>query len=283
MQLLQKIYLIIFMATAISSVITPVSITYAQSTVVPGGEETGGTQSPTNVAESIVVPASASPAPKGVYTSLVNLPGLTDNTNRTLAEYVNVLFRLAIGIGALIAVVKIIVAGIKYMASDAVFSKEEAKKDIQNALLGLLIMLSTVVILRLINKDLLNIDVFQALQPLKGVELTAPQGGTQSPQTQQPGDLLNPRPDPVTISKPSASETAAFQQRFAATTTIVDSRQYTYAPGANIGRDVSADIITFTADCRARPGDAVPQIQPIRDEFSGAIIGTNAYCVTQIK
>lgn len=108
------------------------------------------------------------PAAKGVYTPLVNLPGL-DGANRTLPEYINVLFRLAVGIGALIAVVKIIVAGVKYMSSDVVFSKEEAKKDIQNSLLGLLIILSTVVVLQTINRNILNLDILQRMSPLQSV------------------------------------------------------------------------------------------------------------------
>ena len=102
------------------------------------------------------------------FVPLTNLPGLTDQTgNRTLADYINVLYRLAIGIGALLAVIKITYAGIKYMSSDAFASKEEAKKDITGALFGLLIMLSTVVILQLIYPNILNINVLQGLTAVK--------------------------------------------------------------------------------------------------------------------
>ncbi len=215
------------------------------------------------------------PAAKGVYTPLVNLPGL-DGANRTLPEYINVLFRLAVGIGALIAVVKIIVAGVKYMSSDVVFSKEEAKKDIQNSLLGLLIILSTVVVLQTINRNILNLDILQRMSPLQSV--AEPAVVVETSTQQRPGDLLNPRPDPVTITQPTQEEAAAFQEKLAAPTTLLDSRQYTHAPNATIGRGPQSDIIYFMTECRAKPG-GIPQTEMIRDEFGGAIIGTNAYCI----
>jgi len=96
----------------------------------------------------------------GGFVPLVGLPGLTDTSaKRTLADYLNALFRLAIGLGALIAVIRIIYAGVKYMSRDSFFAKEEAKSDIQTSLLGLLIMLSVVLVLTVINPNLLNLNV----------------------------------------------------------------------------------------------------------------------------
>jgi hypothetical protein len=104
------------------------------------------------------------------------LPGLTDQPSqgRTLADYINVLYRLSIGIGAFIAVIQITLAGIKYMSTDAFSSKEQAKKDITAALLGLLIMLSTVVILNLIYPRILEINVLQGLAPVKVLPAPTP-------------------------------------------------------------------------------------------------------------
>jgi hypothetical protein len=55
-------------------------------------------------------------------------------------------------------VVKIIIAGVKYMFTDIITQKGQAKKDIQGALLGLLIIVSAVIILSVINPDLTKFD-----------------------------------------------------------------------------------------------------------------------------
>lgn len=132
---------------------------------------------------TITPPTGIPPEPPQSFVPLTKLPGLSDDTGkRTLADYLNVLFRLAIGIGALIAVIKITVAGIKYMAQDSSFSsKEEAKKDITSALLGLLIMLSTVVILTLIYPDILNLNVLKELKPVQVINSQQLPGTTPVP------------------------------------------------------------------------------------------------------
>ena len=97
------------------------------------------------------------------FVALAEIPGVTDST-RSIATYLNALFRIAVGVGAFLAVIKITLAGIKYMSNDAFSSKEVAKKDIQGALLGLLIILSTVIILNIINPQILNLNVFDSIQ-----------------------------------------------------------------------------------------------------------------------
>lgn len=82
---------------------------------------------------------------------LVNLP---INTQGNFDEYINLLYKMSISIAALLAVVKIIIAGAKYMLSDIVTTKGEAKKDIRGALLGLLLIIGAVIILNTINPAL---------------------------------------------------------------------------------------------------------------------------------
>ncbi len=84
---------------------------------------------------------------------LVGIPGLED-TDIDFNKYINAVYAMFIGIAALLAVVKIIIAGVKYMFSDIVTQKSEAKKDIKGALLGLVIVLAAVLILTVINDDL---------------------------------------------------------------------------------------------------------------------------------
>lgn len=92
---------------------------------------------------------------------VVQLTGISFGTNGagTLQGYINALYLLAIGIGAAIAVLRLILAGAKYMLTDVVTQKGEAKKDVQSAVLGLLIILSAILILETINPNLNNFDV----------------------------------------------------------------------------------------------------------------------------
>lgn len=102
------------------------------------------------------------------FVPLVAIPGFTDTTEqRSLADYLNIIFRVAIGLGALAAVIRITFAGIKYMSTDRFYSKEEAKKDITSSLFGLLIILSTVLVLAVIYPGILNLNILQKLTPLK--------------------------------------------------------------------------------------------------------------------
>ena len=84
------------------------------------------------------------------------IPGLAP-TPGDMSSYLERVYILAISIAALIAVGKIILAGIKYTTSGVVTEKGAAKKDIQSALIGLLIILAAVVMLRTINPSLANL------------------------------------------------------------------------------------------------------------------------------
>lgn len=105
------------------------------------------------------------------FVPLTSVPGLTgtgDNQNRTLVDYLNVVFRFAIGVGALAAVLRITFAGIMYMTSEAsVANKGKAREMITNSVLGLLLLLSVVVILQLINPNILNLNFLGNAQRLQ--------------------------------------------------------------------------------------------------------------------
>lgn len=91
------------------------------------------------------------------YTPLVGIPGV--NPSSDFDGYINSLYALSISIAALLAVIKIVIAGVKWMTTDVVTSKGDAKKDIQGALIGLLIVLAAVLILTVINPNLTKVDL----------------------------------------------------------------------------------------------------------------------------
>lgn len=105
------------------------------------------------------------------YSTLID-SGLSNTEG--LSEYINNIYLLLISAAAMFAVIKIIIAGVKYMLSDVVTSKEDAKKDIRTSLLGLIIIVSAVLILRTINPNLTDFNLrFEKPDPVNSINLLA--------------------------------------------------------------------------------------------------------------
>jgi hypothetical protein len=89
------------------------------------------------------------------YMPLIQLP-IGDGKNATWQDYIDLLYTTSISVAALLAVIKIVIAGAKYMFSDVITDKGSAIKDIKGALLGLLLIIGAVLILELINPRLIT-------------------------------------------------------------------------------------------------------------------------------
>lgn len=112
------------------------------------------------------------------FKPLVGIPGFNGNEEITLDKFINSFFLTCIALAALLAVVKLVIAGFKYMMTDVVTSKEDAKNDIKGALFGLLVVASTVLILTTINEKITNIELVN-----KYSGLIAPSTGGAKPPT----------------------------------------------------------------------------------------------------
>jgi len=115
------------------------------------------------------------------------VPLVADSGNRflqaaysdaTLSGFLQSAFNLAIVFAAILAVLRITYAGFLYMTSDIADNKNKAKSTIWNAILGLLLLLSLVLILEQINPTILNLNV-----DLENVQ--TPQGQSETTETQQ--------------------------------------------------------------------------------------------------
>ncbi len=73
--------------------------------------------------------------------------------------YLNKIFLLSIGIISVLAVVMLIIAGIQYMGQDSIFGKSEAKNQMTNAILGLLIAVGSFAILNTISPNLIGTEL----------------------------------------------------------------------------------------------------------------------------
>ncbi len=105
---------------------------------------------------SSAIPAFAAEATPYTLLAPIPLKGLEggDTPTTTPGPYIEGIFTLIIAVAGGLAVVKIIFGGIKYMSTDAFTDKSEAKDTIQNALWGLLLVISAWLILNTINPAL---------------------------------------------------------------------------------------------------------------------------------
>ncbi len=95
------------------------------------------------------------------YTPLATIPNLTTAGTpiTSPATYVQGLYVFAFSIGIVIAVVSGVWAGVEYMLSESVTSKEGAKKRITGVIWGFALLLCSYVILDLINPQLVSFNL----------------------------------------------------------------------------------------------------------------------------
>ncbi len=93
------------------------------------------------------------------YSPLEPLPGLENISTVDFASMLNLLFRVLITVGALFAVGTLVWGGIMYMTSGATGEIGEARKRMQAAIYGLLLLAGSWLILHTINPQLLNFSL----------------------------------------------------------------------------------------------------------------------------
>lgn len=86
----------------------------------------------------------------------------------TAGPYIEGIFKLVIAVAGGLAVLMIIFGGITYMSTDAFGGKSEAKDIIQNAIWGLLLIISAWLILFTINPDLVTFKLDIPTQSIPG-------------------------------------------------------------------------------------------------------------------
>ena len=107
------------------------------------------------------------------FIPLVGIPFIQNGHVSTIGDYVNAFYYAAISVAAMLAVMKIIIAGVKYITTDIAPTKGQAKKDIRGAIIGLLIVVGAVLILRTINPNLTVVKL-NAPNPSVGLQQGGP-------------------------------------------------------------------------------------------------------------
>ncbi len=171
------------------------------------------------------------------YVPLVGIPGVPTTGGGNLAVYFNRLYLLTISVGAIIAVVKIFIAGIKWSMSDVVTDKSSAKSDIRGALLGLAILLVPFIVLKEIYPDLTNLNF---LQNAPTVTLTP------NPTAPDPG-LADTNPNSTVAPTGMTFQNCAYTPiKLTSQTDETNSATYTY------------DASECEASCKAKNGTSLP-------------------------
>ena len=83
----------------------------------------------------------------------------TFSSSGSLPQYLNNLFSLALTVGAMAAVLRLVWAGYLYMGSDIWAKKDKAKQIITDTIIGLLLLLGIYLILFQINPCILNLQI----------------------------------------------------------------------------------------------------------------------------
>ncbi len=134
---------------------------------------------------------SASMATAQTFVPLAPAPGGTRlgdlyGTNGSLADFFNKVFVAMIAVGAILGVLRLAFAGYLYMTTDAFHQKSHAKQVIGDVILGLLLLLSIWLILRQINPNLLDLNVFRNANKVQIVTPTRPAATNQAPANSLP-------------------------------------------------------------------------------------------------
>ena len=121
------------------------------------------------------------------FVPLAEIPGLTQGATADtagLANFFNNLYKFAIGMASVLAIIMIIWGGLQYATQDIPGAKQEGKDRILQAILGLILVLSPALVFSIINPSILNLSI--NLKPLD-TKSGPPTGGggttTQAPTT----------------------------------------------------------------------------------------------------
>lgn len=93
------------------------------------------------------------------YVPISSIPGANPQSV-DLVQYINAAFNLALGVGALLAVLMIVYGGFEYIFSGVLEGKKNGRARIQQALYGLALLILVYLILYIINPQIVNLNIF---------------------------------------------------------------------------------------------------------------------------
>ncbi len=152
---MKKIFYTLILALTFSPVLVPVAV-FADTAVASGTPEFGA---PKSVSYVLLTPLPCVGVTSGQNgTTCTTSNGSSEITSIGIQGYLLYLFKLLIALAVFLSVVMTIFGGFKYMTTEAVMGKSDARKTIEDALKGLLLALASYIILYTINPNFVNIS-----------------------------------------------------------------------------------------------------------------------------
>lgn len=171
---MKKIILILFIAVGMTGVAHAVETPPIDTADLVS--KLNADQAALTAQENVIETTNALPA--GTYTSgssntggpsgfvaLAPIPGLTDAANtsvvdsKSLANFFNNLYKYLIGLAATLAVIMIIWGGLEISTKDSVSKQSDGRERIYQAIIGLVLVLSPVLVFSIINPAILNLSI----------------------------------------------------------------------------------------------------------------------------
>lgn len=162
-----------------------------------------------------------------------------------LGEFLAGAFRLTLSVAILASVVIIVLNGIRYMTSDAIGGKEDAKSWIRDVIWGLVLAFSSVLILSTINPDLTKFEFLSSLRALREDVEVSPGGGGDG--DGEPGDGI-----------PNEAEEMGIRSALGA-------EGITFSRPCKVGEETQAGCVTLWG----LPQGAISGLYAIRDACEG--------------
>lgn len=132
------------------------------------------------VSAAVFLLGLASHASAQGFVPLAPIPGLTEGgaaDSKNLADFFNNLYKYLIGLAAVLAIIEIIWGGLEISTQDSVSKQQDGKERIRQAIFGLVLVLSPVLVFSIINPSILNLSL-----NLESLDLVTPQYKGAAPQ-----------------------------------------------------------------------------------------------------
>jgi hypothetical protein len=91
------------------------------------------------------------------------IEGISEGAIGNMGVYLGTVFNWLIGLSISLSIIMLLISGLQYMTTDAISGKEQAKQKMQSAIIGLLLALSSFLILETINPQITNYDSNQVI------------------------------------------------------------------------------------------------------------------------
>lgn len=132
----------------------------------PADEATGQEEAAADRPFVPILPNPSVPIPGVRFTPAAEDSGLISIPY--LAQYISGIYRLSVGLGAILASIMIVYGGFRYMLSASAPGVSDGKTIIQDAVIGLVVLLSSFLILKTINPKLVEMSPLriQRVQPI---------------------------------------------------------------------------------------------------------------------